>query len=349
MSNNDQRSEEKKKQMELDDKYAARKYEEFKLKDPFPDIPPALLNWADIKKYVDKTGMICPFHPEPEKKNLKQASYAVRLLGRCIYWDEKGEKKDSIIDEKDEFPLKRNSIAFVSLEPRFRIPYYIALRFNLKITHIQRGVLLGTGPLVDPGFDGKLCVPLHNLTNNDYVLRGGDDLIWVEFTKIHADYHLRDKEEFGKEKPSIIKDFVEFRSDKNIIDVNDYLHKAFQGNPIRSSLSEIYQVAERAERNTKILKYGGIIAGIISIIALVAAIVLPILGLISDSTNYVKEAKKDFMEQQLQQTKEMEELKGEIKSLKSLINNLQVNRTGKSLESNIPTKVRPPQDGTTKK
>ena len=43
--------------------------------------------------------------------------------------------------------------------------------------------MLGTGPLVDPGFWGKLCIPLHNLTNEDYEIPLSDGLIWIEFTK----------------------------------------------------------------------------------------------------------------------------------------------------------------------
>ena len=63
------------------DDEAAAKYEEFKLKDPFPVIPPALLSFEDIKRYVAATGMIHPF--SLDKPHIKQASYAVKLLGRC--------------------------------------------------------------------------------------------------------------------------------------------------------------------------------------------------------------------------------------------------------------------------
>ena len=42
----------------------------------------------------------------------------------------------------DEFTLEANSIAFVQVEPVFRLPDYIALRFNLKITHVHRGILI---------------------------------------------------------------------------------------------------------------------------------------------------------------------------------------------------------------
>jgi hypothetical protein len=112
------------------DPQAERRYEQYRIADPFPDIPPGLLRSSDIKKYVAGTGMVHPFHPEPKNGHMKPASYAVKVLGRCIYWDEKGKKHDELIEDKKEFVLKQNSIAFVSLEPRFRLPYYIALRFR---------------------------------------------------------------------------------------------------------------------------------------------------------------------------------------------------------------------------
>jgi hypothetical protein len=47
----------------------------------------------------------------------------------------------------------------------------------------DHGPLLGTGPLVDPGFRGKLLIPMHNLTASDYELATKEALIWIEFTK----------------------------------------------------------------------------------------------------------------------------------------------------------------------
>ena len=265
---------------EAKDREAHDKYEKTKLSDPYPDVYPALLCASDIVKYVTATGMISPFHNNTQQ--IKQAAYAVKMLGKCIYWDDDGKKQEFDIKDKDEFILKRNSIAFVSLEPRFRIPYYIALRFNLQIAHIHRGILLGTGPLIDPGFDGKLAIPLHNLTMNDYILRGGDDLIWVEFTKINIGKDLLNDEKLTK--------YVEFKSEKNISDINDYLHKAYYGHPIQSSLSEIHSIAERANNKTTIISWTGIIA----VIGLVVAIILPGMQLVTDSNTYVKGAKESY-------------------------------------------------------
>jgi deoxycytidine triphosphate deaminase len=265
---------------ESKDREAHDKYEKTKLSDPYPDIGPALLCAFDIVKYVTATGMISPFHDNPQQ--IKQAAYAVKMLGKCIYWDDDGKKQEFEIKEKDEFTLKRNSIAFVSLEPRFRIPYYMALRFNLQIAHIHRGILLGTGPLIDPGFDGKLAIPLHNLTMNDYVIRGGDDLIWIEFTKINIGKNLLDDKKLAE--------YVEFKPEKNISDINDYLHKAYYGHPIQSSLAEIRRFADQANKKSNVISWvGGLTA-----IALVLGILIPGWQLITDSNNYVKGAKESY-------------------------------------------------------
>ena len=187
-----------------DDAEAERRFKQYKSRDPFPEIPPALLNSADIADYVAATGMVCPFHPE----GLKSASYEVAFLDTFIEFGTLGTARDGDspseplgrrhqktfvhVERGTEITLRRNSIAFVSIEPVFRLPDYIAVRFNLKITHVHRGVLLGTGPLVDPGYRGKLLIPLHNLTNNDYTLTGGEGLIWVEFTKLSTDVKWSD-------------------------------------------------------------------------------------------------------------------------------------------------------------
>lgn len=171
----------KSKGLSQTDEVAKERYEKYESCDPFPNIEAALLNSADIFRYVTKTGMIYPFH----WKKLEGASYEVDIKGTVMWWNEDGEMESKeLINPGDSFELKPNSIAFITLEPTFRIPDYIALRFNLKIVHVYRGLLLGTGPLVDPGFVGKLSLPLHNLTDNTYVFRAGDGIIQMEFTKL---------------------------------------------------------------------------------------------------------------------------------------------------------------------
>lgn len=172
------------------DEEAAKRAMKFQATDPFPSVPPALLNSADIADYAVVTGMLYPFYPD----KLKTASYEVALLGRWFYIDGNGIRQEGDLKKGETVDLPKNSIAFMSVEPYFRLPDYIALRHNLKIDHIYKGLLVGTGPLIDPGFTGKVALPLHNLTENTYRLTGGQGIIWIEFTKLSPNMAWTDAE-----------------------------------------------------------------------------------------------------------------------------------------------------------
>lgn len=229
------------------------KYQKYGATDPYPEIEPSLLNSADIFDYVEKTGMIHPFH----ENQLKPASYGIKMKGEFIYWENR-EKiiegrlediKDIDSDGDKVFILKRNSIAFVGLEPEFRFPDYIAARFNLKIKHIYQGLLLGTGPLVDPGFEGKIYIPLHNLTNNEYKIKLDKPLIWMEFTKLSSN-----KSWYKNYIPSTgrIGKYIYFDKEKlkQKRSLKDYLQEAYNG-PVLSTIQDLQQQIDSNLERTK--------------------------------------------------------------------------------------------------
>jgi deoxycytidine triphosphate deaminase len=279
------------------------KFEKYQSLDPFPDIPPALLNSADVSDYARVTGMLWPFNLDKRKS----ASYEIPLLGKCVSWDDTGKKQvEQIVGPDDKFVLKANSIAFVTLEPMFRLPDYMALRFNLKISHIYKGILLGTGPLVDPGFQGKLSVPLHNLTTNDYTFKAADGLIWMEFTKVSPN----DKWHKGHIRTDRRGDYKGFPPEKNELkDVEHYIEKAVgREGKVLSSIPAAQRSADNAADSAadaaakvqtyldQIKKVGYISAGVA-----VVAILLPLYfgfyqihSLVSDSQNYVTDARKEI-------------------------------------------------------
>lgn len=267
---------------------AIERYEKNKDRDCFPKIAPALLNSADIKAYIKNTGMIYPFNLD----DLQTASYKVRIAGKVVYWRyndgddnrkkwknckkkykekyqevvvrrehrDKGKKLKNEIEKietellkpNDYFYLQPNSIAFVTLEPEFHIPKYLALRFNLRVKHVYKGLLLGTGPLVDPGFVGRLSIPLHNLTNNTYRFNFGDELITMEFTKLSPnsdwlpDYISGNTETFK---------FEEFTGERRNRDVNVYLKTALEEERNKYVISSIpdaiYDSKEQARQARK--------------------------------------------------------------------------------------------------
>ncbi|MCJ2032999.1 hypothetical protein [Methylobacterium sp. J-068] len=224
----------------------------FKNDDPFPKVPPALLSSAEILDYDRATGMT-GFHfaatEKPHDGRLKAASLEIHIGGDYIYW--KGKKKiEKTLKEEDTFlKLPANSIVFVQTRNKFFLPNYIAMRFNLRITHVHRGLLLGTGPLVDPGFQGRLLIPLHNLTSSDYYLDTSKALIWVEFTKTSANFEKSAGPTLAWSDPD--RRVLAIEGYKNNNSPSEYLYKAGGGLPIASSIPTAVRGARRDAKQAR--------------------------------------------------------------------------------------------------
>lgn len=158
------------------------KYAKFACKDPFPEIGEALLNANDVVKYVATAGIISPFVPE----QLSGVTYTARFSGKIYYFEPSGKALHKDLDKDESFTLQSNSIYFLEIDTYFRVPDYMVLRYNLRVKNVYKGLLLGTGPIIDSGYQGKLFIPLHNLTSNTYIIQKGAKLIDIEFTKLSS-------------------------------------------------------------------------------------------------------------------------------------------------------------------
>lgn len=238
---------------------AQRRFERWRGKDPFPDIEPALLNTADLFDYIATTGMIHPFDlDEARIENwLKPASCGIPLGGRYIYWRYEGlgnekkrklEKIDRTLGRDGEVELPANSIVYATLAPTFRLPDYIAARFNLSINFVYRGLLVGTGPLVDPGFQGRLSIPLHNLTAYPCRISAQDAVLWMEFTKLSSNRRWQGAR--SQPRHGVYVPFPKRKLSRK--DVNDYVMRARGDEPIVSSIPSLAEkAAEEARRSKK--------------------------------------------------------------------------------------------------
>jgi deoxycytidine triphosphate deaminase len=276
------------------DDEAQTRYDKYRDSDPFPSIAPALLNSADIIEYVIATGMLFPFREVRDSvQKLKPASYEADILGEYSFWDGTGTSHRGILKEGQPFVLAKNSIAFVQVEPNIRLPHYLAARFNLAIHHVHRGLLLGTGPLIDPGFAGKILIPLHNLTSDDYELFGGDSLIAIEFTKITWPPPGRTRSTTDLDRSKLGK-FHEFPRERLYRQPRDYLRRASGGQPIRSSIPvEVAAAKQAAESASKYTKVVGV-ALIVALLALAGSI----LNLMWNATTFVQK-KSEEVEQRI--------------------------------------------------
>jgi deoxycytidine triphosphate deaminase len=218
---------------------AERRATFFRERDPYPEIFPALLCAEHIANYVRVTGMLDPFYPESDR--LKPASYEAKP-SMFIRWDEDGRKTISRITPNTKYVFKANYITFALIDSKIMLPNYIGLRFNFRIKHVHRGLLLGTGPLIDPGFRGNLLIPVHNLTSDDYEIGGDEGLIWIEFTKTSR------RSDASTQK-------VELEPHKRDVGFETYFERASGNNPIRSSIPQFIrdarERANQAERSAR--------------------------------------------------------------------------------------------------
>jgi hypothetical protein len=285
--------------------------------DPLPKIPPALLNSADIQAYQDCCDLIQndPFSLE----RLKPASYEIGFNGDAYWWDLTGPRKHQRIDGDTPLHVRKNSIVYISPNAKFALPDFIAIRFNLRINLVHRGLLLGTGPLVDPGFEGRLLIPLHNLTSEDIEIDPKEGFIWIEFTKISPLNNPQQKKSLWGQNEYLYREFPE--SKKNL-EPSDYFRGA-GGGPFRSSLVDLLEAAKQIEERVR--RYA--IFGILGLAVAIGSLLLSAYALHVQSANAIRAATQWVYDADKEALRRAADMKVELDSLKASV---------KALEAKVP-------------
>ena len=144
--------------------------------DPEPDVR-GILRSDRIEAYVRKYQLLVDANDFKET-NLKPASYTL-TLGMKYYLD--GEIFD--IGSGNYLLLPPNSYVIAGIKEKIMLPHWCAARFGLRVVYVYKGLLMGAGPQVDPGFEGYLGCPLHNLTDRPIKIRQGEPVAWIDFAK----------------------------------------------------------------------------------------------------------------------------------------------------------------------
>lgn len=150
------------------------------------NIPSGMLSSPHIAYCVEKYKIIDGY----DESCLGPSTYHMRIGGNVRTWDN-GKLVEFTLGDQDDFnrnirrkvDLRPNSLTFVTTIEKFRLTKDIIARFNLKSKLVHKGLLLGTGPIVDPELHGNLLIPLHNFSSQTVTLVFNDKLISVEFTK----------------------------------------------------------------------------------------------------------------------------------------------------------------------
>ena len=241
-----------------------------------------MLSAPQIHYFAQKYNIIDGF----DEKQLKAAVYEMRLGEVAVRWEGKTELRfdlnsgnpsrwDTFLEKAsglDIFPLNYvptlitsstlllppNSLTFVTTVERFNLPRDIIARFNLKSKLVHKGLLLGTGPIVDPGFKSKIVIPLHNFSNIPLQLKYNEGFISVEFTRT-----------LNPDKDNIDGyDVKRVQNDSANTPVEEFFKNTkYVESSVYSALSQSERMVKRA--NTTVKRLTGI--GIIAILALFIA------------------------------------------------------------------------------
>lgn len=176
------------------------------------DIPAGMLSSPHIEYYLKKYEILKNY----DMKYIGPASYHMRIGGEVLTWRE-GKQIDFILGKREnqndnirtKVRLVPNSLTFLTTIEEFQLPKDIIARFNLKSMWVHQGLLLGTGPIVDPQLHAKLLIPVHNFSSQTVTMYYGQEFISVEFTKTLDPDDEKDvgSEEKTKYKPNDHWDF----------------------------------------------------------------------------------------------------------------------------------------------
>ena len=146
----------------------------------------AVLRAEEIKRYIEDHNLLINREDFTES-NLKGASYTMSPHHDEGWRVNRKGVHEKLIKTRDEnglyYLVPRNSLVYIRLRETLRIPFYMIGRHNLKIDYVYQGLLLGTGPQVDPGYSGQIFIPLHNLTNQDVRIYIDRSFVSIDFVR----------------------------------------------------------------------------------------------------------------------------------------------------------------------
>lgn len=147
--------------------------------DPDRDSSPGLLLSDRIQFYASRVHLIYPF----DKDFLEPASYTLHAGREYLMVLMPGKVVTGNLEKEGKVTIPPNGLIIIRFFEEVNIPHYMIARFNLRVKQVYRGLLLGTGPQVDPGFKGYLGCPIHNFTDGDKAIQFFEPLVTIDFEK----------------------------------------------------------------------------------------------------------------------------------------------------------------------
>ena len=282
----------------------------------------AVLRAEEVREYVQRYNLIIDRDNFIED-HLKGASYSMipdRAEGWIVTRQGPRDKLELKANDRGEyFVVPPNSFVFIRLKELLRVPFYMIARFNLKIRYAYRGLLLGTGPQIDPGYAGRIYIPLHNFTNEEVDVYVNETFVSFEFARTTP---LR----FGKKMPKTLSEFyTEYREKLRLIEpeklkrnnLEAYLDGARPYSALGVMVQEFHEMRDEFRRR-KIIEW----TAAVSIAVLVITYAASTVGLFYSVNERESRLQDQIHKVSLEQTQPRADLRAQMDTLSESVRKL---------------------------
>lgn len=138
----------------------------------------SVLSNIEIEKYCKNFNMIDPF----DKEKVQGSSYDLSVGDE--YRFSHGKKVIKMDGWRREIKIPPYAICYILVKEKLHMPKDICAEIFPRHTLVKKGLLMYPQPPIDPGFEGKLYVLIHNLTNKDRSVYKDEHLVSLVFYKL---------------------------------------------------------------------------------------------------------------------------------------------------------------------
>src|SRR5688572_20319156 len=145
----------------------------------FPDHPTSsILIDLEIEKFI-QSGLLISANTF-SKNSLEASSYDIRVGSRAVV----GGEGIEIDLTKDVMELGPGAYGGVVSFEKFILPNKVFARIGSKKALSFEGIILLTGSIVDPGYEGHLLFGLYNASQKKVIIRTGRKICNIVFEKL---------------------------------------------------------------------------------------------------------------------------------------------------------------------
>ena len=139
-----------------------------------------MLNKEEINDLANN-GMVENFNYE----NLNSSSYDVTVGDEYRFSHEENIRELNRFKKYIKIP--EYSLCYILTKEKLKLPNNISACIHPRNKHVKDGLLMYPQPPIDPGYNGKLYILLHNLSNQERILERGECIASLSFYKMSRD------------------------------------------------------------------------------------------------------------------------------------------------------------------